>query len=263
MITLLKSFIVGICAIMPGVSGSVIAVSLGIYEKFIEIIANTRKVNENKPFIILVIIGLFSGIFLTSNLLVYIFRYKNILYYILIGIILSEIPSLIKKVHDYSGNKIKILPLLLAFVFSLTLDSLNKSNTITSYSVFKYFLGGILFSFGKVFPGVSSSFFLLSLGIYEDIIVLVTKPFLLFKNFYFYLPFIIGTLFGLLIFLRLLSYLLENKYETIYSIIIGFMISSVLVLLPKFTFDIKNFIGITLMIVSFIIFIRIKIKNNK
>ena len=263
MITLLKSFIVGICAIMPGVSGSVIAVSLGIYEKFIEIITNIRKVNENKTFIILVIIGLFSGIFLTSNLLVYIFRYKNILYYILIGIILSEIPSLIKKVHDYSGNKIKILPLLLVFVFSLTLDSLNKSNTITSYSVFKYFLGGILFSFGKVFPGVSSSFFLLSLGIYEDIIVLVTKPFLLFKNFYFYLPFIIGTLFGLLIFLRLLSYLLENKYETIYSIIIGFMISSVLVLLPKFTFDIKNYIGITLMIVSFIIFIRIKIKNNK
>ena len=38
MITLLKSFIVGICAILPGISGSVIAVSFGIYEKFIEII---------------------------------------------------------------------------------------------------------------------------------------------------------------------------------------------------------------------------------
>ena len=262
MITLIKSFIVGICAILPGVSGSVIAVSFGLYEKIFDILSNTRKIKNNKMFLILVLIGVLSGIFLTSNLLIIIFKYKTILYYSLIGIILSEIPFLVKKIHDYSGNKVKYLPLILAFIFSLVLDILNRSNSISSYSVFKYFLGGILFSFGKVFPGVSSSFFLLCLGIYEDIIVLITNPFLLIKKIYFYTPFILGTLFGFVIFLRMLSYLLKNKYETIYSIIIGFMLSSVIVLLPKFYFDISNVIGIILMFVFFIIFVCIKKKKQ-
>lgn len=262
MITLLKSFIVGICAILPGISGSVIAVSFGIYEKFIEIINDYRKIKTNKLFIILVIIGVLSGVFLTSYLLVYIFKFKTIIYYILIGIILSEVPILIKKVHNYEGNKVKTLPLILAFIFSLGLDILNKKNSVVSYSVFKYFLGGILFSFGKVFPGISSSFFLLSLGIYKDIIILITNPLLLFEKINYYFPFIIGVITGLIIFLRLLSYLLKNKYETIYSIIIGFMLSSVIVLLPGFSVNLSNIVGVVLMIISFILFLYIKSKKE-
>ena len=53
MITFIKSFIIGICAILPGVSGSVIAVSLGIYDRFIEVVTNKRKAARNKLFIII------------------------------------------------------------------------------------------------------------------------------------------------------------------------------------------------------------------
>ena len=109
MITFIKSFIIGICAILPGVSGSVIAVSLGIYEKFIDIITNKRKIKENKLFLLIVLFGLFCGVFLTGNIMIYIFKYKIIIYYILTGIILSEIPFIIKKVHDYNGKKIILL----------------------------------------------------------------------------------------------------------------------------------------------------------
>lgn len=262
MITFIKSFIIGICAILPGVSGSVIAVSFGIYNRFVEIVTETRKIKTNKLFLFLVITGTLSGIFLTSNLLVYIFRYKIIIYYLLIGIILSEVPFLVMKIHSYNGNKVQFLPLVLAFLFSLILDLLNGENKEVSYSVFKYFIGGILFAFGKIFPGVSSSFFLLCLGIYEDIIILVTNPLLFFKNFYFYIPFIIGTIFGLLIFLKLLSYLLKSKYEFIYSVILGFILSSTIILLPKFVLDLYNIIGILLMVTSFLIFFHIKIKNE-
>lgn len=261
MITLFKSIIIGICAILPGVSGSVIAVSLGIYNKFIENITDTRRIRENKLFLFLVILGVLIGIFATSNLLVYIFKYQTILYYILIGVILSEIPFLIKKIHNNS-QKVMTFPLIVAFILSLSLDLLNGNNEFSSYSVLKYFIGGILFSFGKVFPGVSSSFFLLSLGIYEDIIILITKPVLLITNFNLYFPFIIGTIVGTMIFLRLLSYLLNNKYNLIYSTIIGFMFSSVVALFPKFSLTLSNIIGITLMNIFFAIFVYIKKKND-
>ncbi len=262
MITLLKSFIIGICAILPGVSGSVIAVSLGIYDKFIETISSRNKTVENKLFIIIVLIGIFCGAFLTGNIVIYIFKYETILYYILTGIIVSEIPFIIKKIHIYNGNKIKKIPFILAFFFSLLLDLLNSSNIGSNYSFLKWFIGGILFSFGKIFPGISSSFFLLNLGIYDDIIVLIVNPLLLFKKITFYIPFIIGTLVGLIIFFKLLSYLLKNKYELLYSIILGFIVSSSLILIPPINLKLENIIGFLLMILFFIIFIYIKKKKG-
>lgn len=262
MITFLKSFIIGICAILPGVSGSVIAVSLGIYDRLLDIITDFNKIKKNKLFLFLFIIGLLCGIFLTGNIIVYIFKYKTILYYILTGIIISEIPFIIKKIHNYSGNKIKKLPFFISFLFSLLLDLINGNNVTSNYSCIKWFLGGILFSFGKVFPGISSSFFLLNLGIYDDIIVLIINPLLLLKNIYYYIPFIIGAIFGLIIFIKLLSYLLNNKFESLYSCIMGFIISSIVVLIPPVKFKVENIVGFVLMILFCIIFIYNKKKKE-
>lgn len=263
MTTFIKSFIIGICAILPGVSGSVIAVSLGIYEKFIDIFTNKRKLKENKLFITLVIIGIFCGVFLTGNIMIYIFRFKTILYYILTGIILSEIPFIIKKVHKYNGKKVRLLYFIIAFLFSLLLDFINTKGVNSDYSYIRWFLGGILFSFGKIFPGISSSFFLLKLGIYDDIIVLIVNPFLIFKKLLFYIPFLIGTTIGFLIFIKLLSYMLKNCYEILYSIILGFIISSSIILMPPISNKMENIIGFILMILFFLLFIYIKNKKEK
>lgn len=262
MSTFIKSIIIGICAILPGVSGSVIAVSLGIYDKFISIINDRSLIKNNKKYIIEVVIGLIIGITIATNLLIYLFKFKIILYYSLIGIIISEIPFIIKKIHNYNQGRVKVIPFIVSFLVSLLLDLLKTSNSIYNKSFFKWFIGGILFSFGKVFPGISSSFFLLSLGIYDDIIALFINPFLLFSNIKLYIPFIIGTIIGLIIFIKILNYLMKNKYVLLYSIILGFIISSVLILLPEFSLNIENVIGFILMVVLFVIFIYIKTKNE-
>ena len=255
-----KSLIIGICAILPGVSGSVIAVSLGVYNKILNII-NKKDYINNRKYLLTVLLGIIIGVFFTSNIILYIFKYKTIIYYILIGIIISEIPFIIKKIHE--KGRINIISFIISFIASLILDLLNGKNMISNYSSFKLFIGGILFSFGKIFPGISSSFFLLVLGIYEKIIILITKPSLLITNFLYYLPFIIGTLLGIIIFLKLLSYLINNKYTLVYSMILGFISSSVILLFPKFSFDAKNIIGIILMFTFFGIFIYIKKKNGE
>lgn len=257
MITFLKSIIIGICALLPGVSGSVIAVTLGIYERFL---VSIKNIKDNYLFILEVLLGIFVGVFFTSNIIIYIFKYQTIIFYILSGIILSELPFIIKKITINNG-KVRIIPLLLAFFGSYLLEIL-KNNSVIINSKLNYFIGGILFSFGKIFPGISSSFFLLSLGIYKNIIILVTNPFLLISKLDLYFPFIIGTIVGLLLFYKLLSYLMNNKYDLTYSIIIGFIISSTIVLIPKFEFKLINILGIVLMISFFVIFICIKKKND-
>ena len=258
----IKSIIIGICALLPGVSGSVIAVTFGIYDKFISIISDIKKIKENKLFLFIVLIGIFLGIFCTSKLLIIIFKYKVIIYCSLVGIILSEIPFIIKKIHNYTKSGIMFIPTLLSFFLSLLLDVLNRGNAETVFSTFNYFIGGVLFSFGKVFPGVSSSFFLLCLGIYEDIVVIVTNPLILIDNFYYYIPFMIGTIFGLLVFFKLLSYLMNNHFRLIYSIILGFILSSIIVLYPGFRINANYIIGNILMILFFFFFIILKRKND-
>ena len=260
MITILKSVIIGICALLPGISGSVIAVTLGIYDKFLNSIKTINNIKKNIIFLIEVIIGTIIGIIISSYVLIVIFKYQTIIYYILSGIILSELPFIIKNIHAKNG-RIRYVSLLLAFIFSYALELVN-SNYIEINSNSNYFIGGIFFAFGKIFPGISSSFFLLCLGIYQNIIILVTNPLLLFKNFSLYFPFMIGTVFGLLVFYRLLSYLLNNKYDFIYSVIIGFILSSTLILMPKFEFKVPNIIGFTLMLAFFVLFVRIKEKKD-
>ena len=236
MILFIKSIIIGICAILPGISGSVIAVSFGIYEKFIVIVTDNKKIKENKKFIIIVTVGILIGIYVTSYFLL-----------IILGIIISELPCLIKRIKLKTNKSVQIIPCIVSFLISIFLDLMNNNSVIES-SPIKYFIGGILFSFGKVFPGVSSSFFLLLLGIYENIILIITNPFLLINNLYLYFPFFIGMLVGGIFFVKLLKYMVTNKYSLLYSIIIGLILSSVFIMIPK-----VSIFGLIIFLFSFII----------
>ena len=46
MIDILKGILIGIGKILPGISGSLIAISLGVYYKSIHIIGNIYKINK-------------------------------------------------------------------------------------------------------------------------------------------------------------------------------------------------------------------------
>lgn len=244
---ILKSIVIGMFSILPGVSGSALAISFDIYDRFLISIKNYK---ENKIFFIELFLGILLGLFVGSKITIYIINFY-LVYYILIGIILSEIPMLIKKIN----GKLLYVPTLLSFIFSTTTNIFTFSFFLNLNTNFKMFIGGILFSFGKIIPGISSSCFLLSLGIYKDILIIFTNPtILLSKN---YLPFIIGSLIGVLFFIKLLNYMINNKYNLFYSIIIGFVFSSIFLIIPN-RFSI---IGIILMIISFTVSIKIKMRN--
>ena len=66
-----KGFIVGLGKIIPGVSGSLIAVSLGIYEKSIECISHFFKdVRNNLYFLGLIGIGVVLAVILGSKVII-------------------------------------------------------------------------------------------------------------------------------------------------------------------------------------------------
>ena len=113
-------------------------------------------------------------------------------------------------------------------------------------------MAGIIYSSGKVIPGISGSFLLIMLGMYEYILKIVSNPFLLEKDDVIKLiPFCLGFIFGMIVFLKLMNVLLKKYFRIIYSIIIGFVIGSITVLLPNINSSISLLKGVTIMILFF------------
>ena len=253
----IKSIIIGMLAIFPGVSGSAFAISLNLYDK---IIFSLKNIKENKIFLLLVTSGIVVGVILGSNIIIYLTKFKTILYYTFIGLILGDIPFMIKKTNN--RGRVRYLPLIISFLLS-SITLLYCKNIFNKKVTFiKMIIGGILFSFGKIFPGVSSSFFLIIIGIYKEILILFSNPAIICTKFLYYFPFIIGALIGLLIFIKLLNYLLINKYDLLYSILIGFMLSSTISITPKFELTLPNILGVIIMITSFVISLKFKLKKE-
>ena len=62
---LLKSIIVGLFSILPGVSGSAFAITFNLYDRFFK---STNNIKDNKLFLIELFIGILIGLFIGSKI---------------------------------------------------------------------------------------------------------------------------------------------------------------------------------------------------
>lgn len=106
-------------------------------------------------------------------------------------------------------------------------------------------------SAGIVIPGVSKTVILMFLGIYEIYLSAITS-----FNFLILFPLGIGLVIGGLIFLVLMQFLFTNFKSYTYFAIIGFVLSSIFVIYPGFSFDSTGLISILLFVISFFVSLK-------
>lgn len=266
---ILSGILIGTGVVLPGVSGSVIAILMGVYD-YVIFLLNSQKIRIYNKFIKLLplIFGLLIGIIIFGNILLLLydnFRYEMM--YIFIGLILGEVPLLIKKVKLQGEQSINYSLLLTSILVSLMLVILPKILNFTNLNVFNpfnLFLAGFLYVSGKIIPGISSSLFLMILGLYEYILSILSNPFSLSLNqLICMIPFFIGAILSLLILVKVINILLTKYFTNTYSIIIGFVIGSVFAIYPGFTISIRGVISLLLMIISFFIVYNMSKKIKK
>ena len=103
-------------------------------------------------------------------------------------------------------------------------------------------------SAGIVIPGVSKSVILMLLGLYQIYLSAIAS-----LNISFLLPIGIGLLIGGTLFLCLINFLFKFVKSYTYFGIIGFILGSIFVIYPGFSFNIRGMVSIILLIVCFII----------
>ena len=115
LILLVKGFIIGIAKIIPGVSGALLAISLNVYEKGLDVICNFfNNKKENFKFLFYIGIGIVVGIIIFSKVISFCLdKYYFITMMLFAGLVVGGLRSLFKEVN-IEVSKIKFSNILIS-----------------------------------------------------------------------------------------------------------------------------------------------------
>jgi len=118
--------------------------------------------------------------------------------------------------------------------------------TLTPLNFLYLFLGGVVIAIALILPGISGSFMLYILGLYNTVITAVTQ-----LNIPVLIPIALGGIVGALATSRILEMILIKFPEQTYILIFGFILGSVFSVFPGID-GMKSVVGVVLGIIGFI-----------
>jgi len=250
----LKGMLMGVSDLIPGISGGTIAFITGIYDRlilaihtvfskkgifvlFLFLSLNFKKgVRQAKKLDLFFLVQLFFGIFFSilvfSKLVLYL--YESYLSYVLsffLGLILASLLFLKKELPSK-----KNIPFFLFLFVSIAIGifiSIISSIQISTPSFFYIIFSGFIAVSALFLPGISGSYLLLLLGVYDYILTAVST-----RNLEIIFYFGIGAILGVLFISRLISYLLKNHRSNTFTILFGLVIGTSYLFVRTIVFDI-------------------------
>ena len=243
---ILKGFIVGLGKIIPGVSGAMLAITLGIYENILEAVTNFfNNPKKHSKLLVNFGIGVFLAIIFFSKLILFLLNnYYEPTMYLFLGLIVGTLLPFTKELKwNIKSFILFIVFLSLTFIISFMRTTTNFifTGSLLDY-LYTSFLG-IIDAFTSIVPGISGTAIFMLLGSYEYVLKILSNPFSLL-----FIIYGIGLILGIIIICYIMNYLLKYKRNETNIVIFAFMISSVGILLM----GIKNFFNI-FMLLMFII----------
>jgi putative membrane protein len=236
----LRGVAMGAADLVPGVSGGTIALITGIYDRFIAAIASIgldalRMVLAGKikdawahvdgNFLVAVGAGILSSVLALASLLNWLLlNYPLPLWSLFCGLILAS------AIHLFYTSRVdwaeRHYALWLTGVGLATVIGLMQATQLPVGPVSVFFAGAVAIS-AMLLPGISGSFLLLILGMYQPVISALVNVDLVTVGL-----FALGCFCGLLVFSRLLEALLARAQRATMAILYGFLLGSVIMLWP-------------------------------
>lgn len=232
---ILAGLVIGVGAILPGVSGGIIAVSLGLYERMVSAVSGFfRSMRKNALFLLPIGIGGVIGLLLTSNVLkVFIERNEATVLALFSGFVLGNVPWLFLEAKgEKKFRKRYMLALVggLVFVLMFALFELGATGPESESPLppLLAIVAGAVLAVGVVIPGISSSFLLIYMGMYASVLTAIARvdiPMLFFAGVGF-----VAMGFGII---KLVNWMLKKHHALSYFAIIGFVVGSVALVVPR------------------------------
>lgn len=262
-------FAIGVASILPGISGGIMAVLFGVYERLIEDLALLRtRIRTDFWFIFTIGVGLVIGMvaatfgvgFLIDNF--YMFSM-----FMFVGMIMGQLPE-VYGISREDAPKIKpvhIVCFIIGTIVMLTLMFFDKGGTesLTDHTITSailLFASGAIIAISKAVPGISGSSLLLALGLYVLTIDAV-RDFDIFLILFLGL----GVIVGLLVFAKIMDALIKKYRAPTYFAILGLTFGSIFVIVDEIIKEVGDFsvgdvgIGVIAVVVGVVISLALNV----
>lgn len=230
----LKGVAIGLADLVPGISGGTIAVLTGIYQRLITALArldwgfliallsldlSRLKQRYDMVFLLVLASGILSGIVIGAPVIHYLLGfYRPLVYAFFAGLICASLVAMINR-------NLRLVFFVLGIGAGLLL--LVDSGLVLNFTLLNIFLAGSIAICAMILPGISGSFVLLILGMYQPLLgALISFDLVKISAF------VLGALIGLLLFSRLIHLLLRHYHNQLMSLLLGIIGGSITGLWP-------------------------------
>ena len=234
--------LVGLGAVLPGISGGVLCVVFGVYKTIMEFLADPfGKMKIHLPLLIPFGIGGVLGFLGVANVLSLLLeKYPAPSICVFIGLITGMMPSLFREAKQQGRDKKSWISLGIAmiFIFSLLISLKVFSVNITPNFIWYLFCGFCL-ALSVIAPGMSFSTLLMPLGLYEPFVAGIGH-----FDLAVLIPGGIGALITVILFAKAVNSLFEHHYSVAFHAIVGVVIAATIMIIPygSFTSSIESFL---------------------
>ena len=247
----IKAFVlglfIGLAVIIPGVSGSTVAIMFGLYASLLYAIGNIFKDFKNCvkfliPIGIGAVIGFAAGFLLVQLLLE---KYIFVVICLFVGLMIGASPALLNEIKGESSSGIRILLMVIGVIIPLGIGALSvyldppalieiegASEAFTSFPWYLFLLYvplGVLISATQLIPGLSATAIMMALGQFKPIMDSVHLDYILANPAFIALMLCLvgGFGIGLIIISKAFSKLLAWRRAATFYFVIGLSFGSI------------------------------------
>lgn len=230
LLRLLQGALIGLGAVLPGISGGVLCVIFGIYKPIMELLSDPfHALKKHLGLLIPVIAGGALGFLGVAKLLgFFLTRYEAPSVCLFVGLIAGMIPSLFREASEKGRSK-KDYPALViacAAVFAI-LISLNVISVSIEPNLGWNLFSGFCVAMSIIAPGMSFSTLLMPLGLYTPFVEAIGN-----LELGVLVPAGISALLTMLLLARAINTLMDCYYSVVFHAIIGIVIAATVMIIP-------------------------------
>ena len=240
----LLGIFVGLAVIVPGISGSTVAIIFKLYDQFLYAIGNLfKKFKQCFTFLLPIGIGILLGVllgFITVKQLLEILPFAIVCLFA--GLMVGAFPAVKDELKGAEKNAKRVaffllgvsIPVALGCVSALLSSGEGSTDMFANVQWWQVVLAlviGYVVGVTQIVPGLSASAFLMAVGWFGSLMSSVSLTYWTetsFAIFPVYVGLGLGFLLGLFTFSKLLTYLFGRARHTAYSMIVGLSLGSIL-----------------------------------
>ncbi len=234
---MIQGSLIGLGAVLPGISGGVLSVVFGIYKPVMELLANPFKhFKTHIPRLLPYLIGGAVGFLGVAKLLAFVLdKYPDPSVCLFVGLITGMLPSLWREAGEQGRTRGSYLSMAAAFVIILVLLlALGVSSIVIKPGFGWYLFCGFCLALSVIAPGMSFSTLLMPLGLYTPFVEGISD-----LNMKILIPGGIGALATVICLAKLINMLFDRFYTYAFHAIVGIVVAATIVIIPFQSFAVS------------------------